>query len=289
MTTVRCLTALVVLALAAALAGCGDGPPSSLFNASGYHVRGDTVYYLNAFPGDAVELEQADAATFTALDSTYAKDSDTVFLDGVPLAEADAASFELLDEPNYSRDARHVFVRDRVLTEDVDHFTLDGGFARDSLHVYGSGGEVLSDDPEHFVEISHDDGYLFTKDSTVVSVSGNAIKGADPATFEVLRGAYAKDAEETYYFDQVVDDADPASFEALEGSYARDRNHAYWMGKVVPGADPGTFVVLNPNFECTADAEHAYYRDQLIQGFDPSTIPADETVTNCSETSLSTY
>ena len=63
--------ALCLLAVAILLACSRNGPPSSLFEAAGYHVRDGKVYYLNAFPGKAFEINGADAATYQALDSTY--------------------------------------------------------------------------------------------------------------------------------------------------------------------------------------------------------------------------
>ena len=65
--------ALCVLAVAILLACSRNGPPSSLFEAAEYHVRDGKVYYLNAFPGKAFEINGADAATFQALDSTYGR------------------------------------------------------------------------------------------------------------------------------------------------------------------------------------------------------------------------
>jgi hypothetical protein len=281
------VAAVIIAALAAGLAACG-GAPSSAFHSAGYYVRGDTVYYLNAFPGDAFKVAHADATTFTILDATYAKDKGAVYLDGVPLAQADPTSFTLLEEPDYSRDAGHVFLRDRVLTEDVTGFAfLGGGLTKDGAHVYWSDGSVLSEDPEHFEIVSDADHYLFTKDSSAVTVNGNPIKGADPATFAVTGGGYAHDAEASYYFTDPIDGADATTFAVLAGPYARDAQHAYWMGKVVPGADPASFVVLNADFECTADSTHAFYRDLQIEDFDPTTIPPGATVNNCSETSLS--
>ncbi|MFL6159709.1 MAG: DKNYY domain-containing protein [Marmoricola sp.] len=284
----RSLQLSLCVALLAILTACG-GAPSSAFHSAGYYVRGDTVYYLNAFPGKAFTIDDADAKTFDIIDTAYAKDKGAVYLDGAPLADADPASFALLDQPNYSEDAGHVFLRDRVVTIDVAHFAFfsGGGLSKDSEHVYGSDGQALSDDPEHFTILSSKSSYLFTADSRTVWVNGNPVKGADPATFKVLGGAYAKDADRTYYFDQPVPGADASSFKTLDEPYARDDAHAYWMGKVVTGADPDTFVVLNADFECTADAKHAFYRDLEIKGFDPSTITKGATVTNCSGTSLS--
>jgi hypothetical protein len=286
---VRSLKTTLVLALFIVATACG-GAPNSLFSSAGYYVRGETVYYLNAFPGDAVKLEGADPKTFKILDTTYATDKNAVYLDGAPLDEADPATFELLEVPDFSQDAGHVFMRRAVLSEDPAHFEFlngDGGVTKDGAHVYWSDGGVLSDDPEHFKILSDADYYLFAADSSTVYVNGNAIKHADPATFEVYSGAYAKDAEQLYYFTDLISEGDAATFKVLEAPYARDKAHAYWMGKVVPHADPRTFVVLNANFECTADSTHAFYRDLEIRGFDRRTIPDGKAVTNCSETSLS--
>ncbi|HEX4191194.1 MAG TPA: DKNYY domain-containing protein [Marmoricola sp.] len=283
----RTLKALVPLALIAVLTACG-GAPSSLFHSAGYYVRGKTVYYLDAFPGDAFTIKGADAKTFKILDTTYARDKHAVYLDGSPLAEADPATFELLDQPDYSKDSGHVFLRDRVLTTDTADFKfLGSGLTEDGAHVYDSGGSVLSDDPAHFKILSDADHYLFVEDASTVRVNGNPIKGADPATFGVDRGAYATDAHRAFYFDQTIPGVNLATLTVLAGPYARDAEHAYWMGKVIPRADPRTFTVLNANFECTADSTHAYYRDLLIKGFDPGTVPQGATVNNCSETSLS--
>jgi hypothetical protein len=57
----RFFAALCVVAVAA---GCAHGAPNSLFEESGYHVRGDTVYCLNGFPGKTFEITGADPTTF---------------------------------------------------------------------------------------------------------------------------------------------------------------------------------------------------------------------------------
>ena len=110
--------ALCLLAVAILLACSRNGPPDSLFESAGYHVRDGKVYYLNAFPGKAFEISDADAASFEALDSTYGRDKAKVFVNGHQLADADAASFELLDRPNVAKDVHHVYQLDRVISAD---------------------------------------------------------------------------------------------------------------------------------------------------------------------------
>ncbi|WP_264040420.1 DKNYY domain-containing protein [Mycolicibacterium hodleri] len=287
-TAMRRLTAAVCVAVVAALAGCDrGGSPDSLFDSAGYHVRGDAVFYLQAFPGKAVEVGGADAATFDPLDRTFGKDRSTVYVDGRALADADPATFELLDRPDFAKDADHVYQRDTVFSDDPDHFELlDGNLARDSDAVYWSDGRILSDDPAHFRIVSDSDYYLFTRDDRVVQVNGNPVAGADPATFRVLRGGYSRDDHGVFYFTDRIAAADPRTFDVLEGPFARDARHGYWMGKPVPDADGATFHVLNAAFECSADDTHAYYRDDVIVDADPRSFPPGHVVTGCSETSV---
>ncbi|HKP42920.1 DKNYY domain-containing protein [Mycobacterium sp.] len=284
----RCIAALCVVVVALLPACSRNKPPNSLFDAAGYHVRGEKVYYLNAFPGNAFEINGADAASFHAFDATYARDSSAVYFDGHPIPDADASSFQVLDRPGFAKDRRHVYQLDRPISDDPTHFELlDASLSRDSAVVYWSDGGVLSDDPAHFVILSNTDHYLFTKDSHTVHVNGNPIAGADPATFHVLAGAYAQDRQRIYYFSDSVADVDAPSFRALDGPYAVDVRRAYWMGKAIQGANPAMFRVLNAAFECSADAEHAYYRQSVITNADPHSFPPDRAVTGCTETSIS--
>ncbi|MDT5009667.1 MAG: hypothetical protein QOH57_1284 [Mycobacterium sp.] len=283
----KLIAAMWLIALGA-LTACGTRAPNSLFDAAGYHVSGGTVYYLNAFPGEAFEIGGADAASFQAFDTTYARDKSRVYFDGNVLPGADAPSFELLKRGGFGKDRNHVYRNGRSVSDDPAHFELlDGELSKDSSAVYWSDGRVLSNDPGHFVIISDNDHYLFTRDTRVVHVNGNPIRGADPATFRVLQGAYAEDGRRVFYFTDPIEDADRASFHPIDGPYAADTGLVFWMGKTIPGADPGSFHVLNSAFECSADHTRAYYRQTAIPNADPRTFPDGRTVTNCSETSIS--
>lgn len=284
----RTLIAAVCVAAFAMLPACDrNGAPDSFFDAAGYHVHENRVYYLQAFPGTASHIDGADAASFQALDRTFAKDRSTVYVDGRALPEADPASFVLLDRPDFARDRDHVYQRDRVLSDDPVHFELLGGnLAKDGEAVYWSDGSVLSDDPAHFGIVSDTDHYLFTKDSRTVHVNGIPIGDADPATFGVLARGYARDDGGIFYFTDRIPDADAASFEVLQGSFARDARHAYWMGKAIPAADGASFRVLNANFECAADRARAYFRNEVVAGADPRSFPQRRAVTGCSETAI---
>jgi hypothetical protein len=77
--------------------------PDFLFDAAGYHARGDKVYCLSAFPGKASEIAGADATSFKAFDTTYAKDKSNAYFDGNPIPAADATTFAVLDRGGFAR------------------------------------------------------------------------------------------------------------------------------------------------------------------------------------------
>jgi hypothetical protein len=285
---VRTLIAACCVAVLAVLPACSrSSAPNSLFDSAGYHVHDDRVYFLQAFPGKAAEVRGADPSSFQALDRTFAKDRSTVYVDGRALPGADPASFVLLDRAFLARDRDHVYQRDRVLSDDPEHFELlRANLAKDATAVYWSDGSVLSTDPARFAIVADADHYLFTKDGRSVQLNGKTIVGADPATFEVLEGGYARDAAAIFHLTDRIADADAASFGVLGGSFARDARHAYWMGKPIPAADGATFRVLNANFECTADLARAYYRNQVIPDVDPGSFPPGRAVTGCSESGI---
>src|SRR5258705_6885834 len=146
----RSIAALCLVAVALLPACSRDKPPNSLFDAAGYHVRGDKVYYLAAFPGKASEIAGADAVSFKAFDTTYAKDRSNAYLDGHPITGADATTFDVLNRSGFAKDRNHVYQLDRPISDDPAHFELlDGGLSKDSANGYWTDGGVLSDDPPH--------------------------------------------------------------------------------------------------------------------------------------------
>jgi DKNYY family len=165
----RSIAALCLVAVALLPACSRSKAPNSLFDAAGYHVRGDKVYYLAAFPGNASEIAGADVVSFKAFDTTYAKDRSNAYFDGQPIPGADATSFDVLNRSGFAKDRNHVYQLDRPISDDPAHFELlDGGLSKDSTAVYWTDGGVLSDDPAHFAIVSNNDHYLFTKDNRTV-------------------------------------------------------------------------------------------------------------------------
>lgn len=123
---------------------------------------------------------------------------------------------------------------------------------------------------------------------------------ADAASFEVLSGVFAKDANTVWYVDQPLARSDPASFVVVDHRMGKDQNHVYFAGRRVRhlhaptfrhlasgyfadkngvywgvdrvrGADPATFEVLGNSF-IGKDADSVFRSGQRMEGFDAATV-----------------
>jgi hypothetical protein len=83
------------------------------------------------------------------------------------------------------------------------------------------------------------------------------VQGADVASFESLRGSYAKDNHAVYCFGRAISGALPASFEVLSETYAKDNEHAYFKCKQIPSADASSFVA-DSNLNYAHDKRDVY-------------------------------
>ncbi len=275
--------AIFWLALSFSLSACGLLPPNSLVDHSGYYVRGNRVYYLNAFPGSAIIMNEADVQTFQILDEIFARDKSRVYFDGVPIPNADAPSFQLLTVSFFAKDKNHVYEADKIFSDDPAHFEfLNDRFnlSRDSQAVYW-GKKIISTDPTHFVIIAIDNNSIFTKDQKTVQLNGNPIPDANPQTFKHLQDVYARDDQHIFHLYKTIADADIDTFTIIEPEYSRDARHVFFGERTIANADPKSFRVLNAKQRCAADQQHAYFEDRIIPNVDPSTIPTNRTVDSC--------
>ena len=85
------------------------------------------------------------------------------------------------------------------------------------------------------------------------------IAGADPATFEVITGTYAKDRHHVYHEGNPIETADPDTFRPIRGQYWKDKAHVFLGEWMLRGADPATFRVLETSQEWGLDANDVYF------------------------------
>jgi len=198
-----------------------------------FAVAGGRAY----FRADAIA--GSDGATFQALDDTYAKDARQVWhcdtyrksqeywlikrsramvIDG-----ADPATFRLLTQ-RYTRDASSIYfegvrfpVRDPATFE-----VLYSSYARDRLTGYYMRQVVPQSDGATFEGLSDH----FARDKTRVWYSDINVSAPGPGVVENLP----------------LPDADPKTFAVLDGDYAKDAKHVYRRASIVPDANPQTFT-----------------------------------------------
>ena len=220
----------------------------------GYCKKESAAYY-NGSP-----LKAADAASFTIIDSSYARDRTHVYYDGKPMQGADPASFA------------------PILTR-----TEQSAFWRDAKHVFNRGHLIAAADPTTF-EVLPGSGYA--RDRSRAYFHDKMIDGADGATFALLNPSFARDKARLYFLGgPILANADVASFELLYGAdYGRDANKVYALPNALfatahelEGADRATFEPLSRAY--AKDAKHVYFADEghvSVLGADPASFTVTE-------------
>jgi hypothetical protein len=74
---------------------------------------------------------------------------------------------------------------------------------------------------------------------------GRPVRGADPKTFEVLLGNYARDAKSVFFHSIKSPKIDRDTFRPLNANFGVDATQAYFVVTPIKGADPKTFRVLD--------------------------------------------
>lgn len=100
------------------------------------------------------------------------------------------------------------------------------------------------------------------------------VPGADPATFEVLGLALAKDKNHVWKEDRKVEGADPKTTKVLTDRVWKDAKHVYFYGNVIKGADAATFEALDDDYHYR-DANRVYWIFnvvKVVEGADPKTF-----------------
>jgi hypothetical protein len=106
------------------------------------------------------------------------------------------------------------------------------------------------------------------------------IKGADPASFEILSEHFARDARAVYVQRQRYDDADPASFEILSEpdrrptQFARDRRHVYKTNRpaIIKDLNGAEFRVLDRHYGCDRTCVYALDAESVLKKVSPDTF-----------------
>jgi hypothetical protein len=161
-------------------------------------------------------------------------------------------------------------------TDGTSSFETDGSYVYYQSRLI-SGADSVSFRP---LDIYYEEDVHAIYDST-----GGVVVGADPKSFVILGGGFAKD---TYHvFDQIYDSNftikvisnDPTSFTILNSTYEKDKNTVFNNdGSVLVGADAATFKPLisasSPSVDTgyAEDKNNVYWDGTVVAGADTSTF-----------------
>lgn len=239
------------------------GYPRMLMNATagipnqGYFKNETAVYHrgrkIEADPKTFQIVDEADVLHKFA-NAMYARDKDSVFLEGRKIAGADPNTFQIIEAWRYARDAKNVYFEGkRVENIDPAKFELipmEGLGERnytDGTHLIHWGKVVGKIDAASVKSL----GNSYVKDRSQVFYMGELIPGADPDTFNVINEtSFSRDAKRVYFWQVAVPNANPKTFEILERGYAKDDQRVYHHRSIkkidiVDGADAQNFKVTN--------------------------------------------
>lgn len=86
---------------------------------------------------------------------------------------------------------------------------------------------------------------VWLNDGQTISYMGHPVRGADPKTFEVLLGCYARDADSVFFHCRRSQKIDRRTFRVLNAHFGVDAVHAYFITTPIRHADPKSFRVLD--------------------------------------------
>ncbi|HYX34121.1 MAG TPA: DKNYY domain-containing protein [Oligoflexus sp.] len=121
-------------------------------------------------------------------------------------------------------------------------------------------GRVLSPNAADFVELG--DGFAIDRKAGIIYSNASEIKGADVASFEILKGSYSRDMERVYYTHRQIKAADPTTFEFVGYAFAKDRSPVYNFGSIAPNIDASSFSKVEPLVATQEMSLYTFFKDK---------------------------
>lgn len=148
---------------------------------------------------------------------------------------------------------------------------LGDGFSKDKNKVYWVSEtlfELKTADPATFI---HFPGTPYSADQRHVFYYIELIPAAHAKTFKALSGVFAKDKNQVYYGNKVIQNIKPNDFEIFNGNshYGHNKKQIIYGTGVVAAANLKYFVPLNKHFG--KDKDHVFWGGQITK-YDPSSF-----------------
>src|SRR5690606_6145042 len=106
---------------------------------------------------------------------------------------------------------------------------LQGWYSKDKFFVYYKGDIVVNADPGSIDFIT---GSVWVRDNKSYFYEGKQVNFVDYNSFQYLDYNYAKDKNNVYYNNEIIEGTDAASFVHIEYTQeGKDKNNCYFNGK----------------------------------------------------------
>jgi hypothetical protein len=225
-----------------------------------------------------VQLDNADAFTFSVLGYGYAKDTSTAWHKEKQFEVSDIQSLNAVDLM-IVKDKNHVYVEGKKVAgcDGASFERINNFYARDNKRYYHISGDMIEfrlkpvDCDYKTYELLD---YTYSRDKNNVFYNGEKIPGASSFSFQLINPPYSKDHQYIFYENSILVKADPATFELFrenenslgETYYARDKNKIFINEYVFEKADVATFRIFNEKY--CSDKNGVYFRSKKIKTAD---------------------
>ena len=185
----------------------------------------NSVYYVDENNGEVSlkTLKGADPATFEF--GIISKDKNSVFIGNQKLKGVSSKGFEILDnEFNFVKDYKNVYYLDREsdgITYKVEVLDTKGV----DIPTF----EFLGDFYNKYYKDKNNIYFLNDRDD---KMKLEKLNYADPKTFEIINGNFARDDKNLYISGYKLDGIDPKTFETLNYEMIKDKNGVYFLENI---------------------------------------------------------
>lgn len=263
------------------------------YRSMSYWIEKAALWYGDDCTGGAYSnfrIKEADLSTLEILNHTWAKDAKRVWANGHRLRMVYAPVFQALNA-SFGRDNECVFdslgrlvkgmnaaafevLDDGLFKSDDDDHATESGYARCEGTIF------------HYDRSDHKTMRLRGADAATFEVlkwgvardknkvfHGVNVAKANPQTFRHITCRFSEDGRKVFYYNRIVPEADPATFEFIGGQFwAKDRSRVFCQDRIVPGADPATATIVGSFLK---DSNHVYFfpaGHKRLEGVDPPTF-----------------
>ncbi|MDR2326168.1 MAG: DKNYY domain-containing protein [Acidovorax sp.] len=192
------------------------------------------------------KLAAADPASFEVFEGLdfIARDAHSVFHAWSRLPKIDRDSF--VQHGTYWRDRHSVYceyetsLRPLADSDPASFRDLGGGYGADSQQAWYWGRHIKSCVHSSQLQLVADNP-LYASDGHQVYCDGKPLRGAQPASWQLLPSGFSGDGRGIYYMERKLPRVDMATWQHLHRSWSKDKNHVFYMNRIEKDATPEGF------------------------------------------------